>query len=159
MKHIQGGSGRPRTLLKAQHRSAGPGGPEPVVLEPVVQVISGADGQEPHEFKEGYTAHRAWLDERRELQKKARHKDRRPSAQRRAQTKAAQREQNQRAREVQTLEHTIQSLELRLTELTQALEQAGAAQNLDLVRELGIEYNQVESELRSYMAQWAEVAG
>jgi ATP-binding cassette subfamily F protein 3 len=115
--------------------------------------------QELYEFKEGYMAYRAWLAARRELQRKTRKEDTRPSEQTRAQTKAAQREKSQREREIQTLEHSIQSLELRLTELTRALERAGAAQNLDLVRELGIEYNQIEDELHAYMAKWAEVAG
>ena len=115
--------------------------------------------QELHEFKEGYAAYRAWLALRREQQRQTRAEHTKPSAQTRAATKAAQRKETQRTREIQTLEQNIQSLEMRLTELSQALEQAGAAHNPDRVRELGVEYNRIESELQACVAQWAEVAG
>ena len=41
--------------------------------------------------------------------------------------------------------------------LSQALELAGGAQQVERVRELGIEYEQVNSELQAHLAQWAEV--
>jgi hypothetical protein len=64
-----------------------------------------------------------------------------------------------RAREIEELERTIRGLEARLAALSQALELAGGAQQVERVRELGIEYEQVDSELQAHLAQWAEVAG
>jgi ATP-binding cassette subfamily F protein 3 len=110
-------------------------------------------------FPEGYSAYRAWLA--------ARYGQRRPdgiekktlSAIERAATKAAQRVAIQRAREIQELEQTIDQLESRLAALSQALELAGGAHQLERVRELGVEYSQVEAELQTRLAQWAKVAG
>jgi ATP-binding cassette subfamily F protein 3 len=113
---------------------------------------------ELHAFQDGYGAYRAWLAARQEGRRRARSLEKTPSAIERGTTKAAQREAARRAREIQALEATIQRLESRLAVLTVALEQAGNAQQVEQVRELGIEYNQVEAELQTCLAQWAEVA-
>jgi len=110
-------------------------------------------------FKEGYGEYRAWLAERRESQRVATSQEKAPGAAEREAAKVAQREAARRAREIQELEVTVQGLEARLAALTEALERAGSAQQLERVRELGIEYSQVEAELQRCMAQWVEIAG
>jgi ATP-binding cassette subfamily F protein 3 len=115
--------------------------------------------QELHAFKQGYDAYRAWLAARREERRQARAVDRAPSVVEREAAKAAQREQTRRSRAIENLESTIQGLEARLEELSAALEQAGAAQEVEQVRRLGLEYNQVQAELQTHMSQWTEMAG
>jgi ATP-binding cassette subfamily F protein 3 len=110
-------------------------------------------------FKEGYGEYRAWLAERRGAQRVAVSKEKTPGAAEREAAKAAQREAARRAREIQELEVTVQQLEARLAALIVALERAGSAQQLERVRELGIEYSEVEAELQRTMAQWVEIAG
>jgi ATP-binding cassette subfamily F protein 3 len=110
-------------------------------------------------FKEGYGEYRAWLVERREAQRVLISQEKAPGAAEREAAKAAQREAARRAREIQELEVTVQRLEARLAALTEALERAGSAQELERVRELGIEYSQVEAELQRHLAQWVEIAG
>lgn len=59
---------------------------------------------------------------------------------------------------LKVLEETIQQLELRLQELTVALDAAGRAQDVERVTRLGAEYHQVESEINTLLEEWAEVA-
>lgn len=113
---------------------------------------------ELHAFQEGYGAYRAWLAARQGERRRARSLEKTASVSERQVVKDAQREAARRAREIQALETTIQRLESRLAALTVALEQAGSAQQVERVRELGIEYNQVETELQTCLAEWAEVA-
>jgi ATP-binding cassette subfamily F protein 3 len=112
-----------------------------------------------HEFKEGYDEYRAWLAERRETRRQTHEMEKTDSALEREANKAQQREEARRARELQELEQTIQDLEAQLAALSQALELAGGAQQVERVRELGIEYEQIEGKLHACLAQWAEVAG
>jgi ATP-binding cassette subfamily F protein 3 len=114
---------------------------------------------ELYAFKEGYGAYRAWLAARQDESRMARAAEKTSSAVERASAKAAQREATRRSREIQQLEQTIQGLESRLAILATALEQAGNAQQVERVHELGIEYNQVETKLQRCIAQWAEAAG
>jgi ATP-binding cassette subfamily F protein 3 len=111
-----------------------------------------------HAFKEGYGAYRAWLAARKEKRRLARSVDKTPSLVEREAAKAAQREQTRRTRAIEELEATIQGLESRLAALSRALEQAGNAQQVERVRQLGLEYNQVEGELQACIAQWTEIA-
>jgi ATP-binding cassette subfamily F protein 3 len=115
------------------------------------------DGQ-LYYFKEGYPAYRAWLAQRREAGRIVEDTARTPSALEREATKAAQREAAQQARELQELEQTIHRLEAHLAHLSTALEQAGGAQEIERVRELGLEYREIEAELQGYLAKWSEVA-
>ncbi len=110
-------------------------------------------------FKEGYDAYRAWLAARQEGLRLSRVMTRTHSAAEREAIKAAQRQATRRAREIEELEATIGGLESRLAALSVALELAGNAQQVEQVRQLGIEYSQVEAELRRHLAHWAEVAG
>ncbi|MBC7249233.1 MAG: ABC-F family ATP-binding cassette domain-containing protein [Anaerolineae bacterium] len=73
------------------------------------------------------------------------------------QEKARQREAQRRARRIAQLEEEIAALENRLQELSRELTLASHAQALDRVRALGVEYEQVETELNRRMAEWAEV--
>ncbi len=59
---------------------------------------------------------------------------------------------------LKVLEETIQQLELRLQELTVALDAAGRAQDVERVTRLGAEYHQVESEINTLLEEWAEAA-
>jgi ATP-binding cassette subfamily F protein 3 len=113
---------------------------------------------ELHEFREGYDDFRSWLAAQKEERRLLHAAEKAPSAQERESSKAAQREMMQRIREITEMEQRIQSLEARLVVLSEALELAGGAQQVDRVRELGIEYEQVESELQTCLALWAEVA-
>jgi ATP-binding cassette subfamily F protein 3 len=113
---------------------------------------------ELHAFKEGYGEYRAWLAARQEERRLERTAEMTPSAAEREATKAAQRESTRRARALEELEITIHALEQRLADLSQELERAGNAQQVERVRELGLEYRQVERELQTYLSQWAEVS-
>ena len=124
-------------------------------LSTTVWVIA---GKELHAFKQGYDEYRAWLAARQEERRTARATDRTPSELERTATKAAQRKATRRARNIAELEQTIQRLEGRLAQLTDALEKAGSAQQVARVRELGVEYDQVQAELQSHLARWVEVA-
>jgi ATP-binding cassette subfamily F protein 3 len=115
--------------------------------------------EELYAFKEGYAEYRGWLAAREEEQRQGRAADKTPSELEREATKAVQRAAAQRTREIQELEDRIKGLESRMAVLSVALEQAGSAQQVERVRELGVEYEQVERELQACLAQWAEVAG
>jgi phage shock protein A len=82
-----------------------------------------------------------------------------PSEVEREAAKAAQRAEARRTREIAELEERIKGLESRLAVLSATLEQAGSTQQVEQVRELGVEYEQVERELQACLAQWGEVAG
>jgi ATP-binding cassette subfamily F protein 3 len=110
-------------------------------------------------FKEGYGEYRAWLAAREEERRQGRAVEKTPSEIEREAAKAAQRAAAQRTREIEELEERIKALESRLAVLSATLEQAGGAQQVERVRELGVEYEQVEQELQACLAQWGEVAG
>lgn len=112
-----------------------------------------------HGFKQGYDAYRAWMASRQEEKQLDRTIQKTTSAIEREQTKARQRKEARRAREIEALETSIAELESRLAVLGRTLERAGNAQEVERVRQLGLEYSQVESELQSCLAQWAEIAG
>jgi ATP-binding cassette subfamily F protein 3 len=113
---------------------------------------------ELYTFKEGYGAYRAWLAARQAEKGLQDEEALSASAMEREATKAAQRAANQRARELETLEQIIHELEARLANLTQELERAGSNQQVDRVRDLGVQYKEVEKELQTHLSRWAEVA-
>lgn len=78
----------------------------------------------------------------------ARHQGRRP-----AEGRLARRDQ-----QVATLEQAIADLEARLVSLGLELEAAGAARQFDKLRQLGLEYGAVESDLERRIAEWTDVA-
>ena len=77
------------------------------------------------------------------------------SARRKEQT--ARRERERRARRAVDLETEITALEGRLAALTTALAEASAAQQLDRVHELGVEYVQAERHLEELVAEWETI--
>jgi ATP-binding cassette subfamily F protein 3 len=90
----------------------------------------------------------------------AQHHKRRGSAEReKRKEREMQREQERRIRRAGELEAEIAALERQLAALTDALAEASAAQQLDRVRELGIEYDQAERSLEQLMAEWEAIAG
>jgi ATP-binding cassette subfamily F protein 3 len=70
-----------------------------------------------------------------------------------------QRKQERRSRQAGELETEVAALERRLAALTDALAEASAAQQLDRVRELGIEYDRTQRSLEQLMAEWEVLAG
>ncbi|MCK4832291.1 MAG: hypothetical protein KAS81_05960, partial [Anaerolineales bacterium] len=63
-----------------------------------------------------------------------------------------------RAQQVATLEQAIADLEARLVSLSLELQAAGATRQFDKLRQLGLEYGAVESDLERRMAEWTDVA-
>ena len=84
-----------------------------------------------------------------------RQKRRRPAER---EARESQREQERRALRAGELETEIAVLENQLTTLTAALAKASAAQQLDRVRELGVEYGQTEQTLEGLMVEWEAIA-
>ena len=70
----------------------------------------------------------------------------------------ARREQKNRVERMITLEVEIAALENRLAALSESLAQASAAQQLDRLRELGVEYDQTEQDLERLMGEWGFLA-
>lgn len=75
---------------------------------------------------------------------------------RRKEQKARQ-ERERRARRALELEVEIVALEGRLATLADALAESSATQQLDRVRELGVEYSQTEQNLEQLMAEWETI--
>jgi len=81
-----------------------------------------------------------------------------PAEREKREERAVRREQERRARRAGELETEIAALEKRLAALIDALAEASAAQQLDRVRELGIEYDQAARSLEQLMAEWEAIA-
>jgi len=84
-----------------------------------------------------------------------RQKRRRPAEQ---EERESRWEQERRALWAGELETEIAALENQLATLTAALAKASAAQQLDRVRELGVEYDQTQQALEGLMAEWEAIA-
>ena len=80
------------------------------------------------------------------------------SARRRERRQPAGDGRARQARQV-TLEQTISDLETQLAALSAELQSAGINQQLDKVRQLGLEYSAVEADLQRHLTEWSEVAG
>lgn len=115
------------------------------------------EGEHLHVFEGGYDEYLSVRE--RDTQERA--------ASRAKETKTAPRRERRRpdndgrerkARQA-TLEQMISGLETQLATLSAALEAAGIAQQLDKVRQLGLEYSVVEADLQRHLAEWSEVAG
>jgi ATP-binding cassette subfamily F protein 3 len=105
--------------------------------------------------------YRAYLEERRQRQAARRESatpDGGPFDAAKQAEREARRKRERRARRAAELEGQIAALESRLTALKEALAQASAVQQLDRVRELGVEYDQAERDLEGLMAEWETVA-
>ena len=71
--------------------------------------------------------------------------------------RALERAAARRARRQTELEHMIHRLETRLVELEGQLAVASSQKAVERVRQLGVEYSQVETELDSLLAAWTDM--
>ncbi len=116
------------------------------------------------EFKEGYEQYHGW-----EMQRRQQGGARDESADRsnllvklereraREARRAAERAAARRVHRQVELEQTIHRLETRLAHLEGQLAAASEQQAVDQVRRLGVEYSQVETELNTVLAAWADM--
>jgi ATP-binding cassette subfamily F protein 3 len=112
------------------------------------------------EFKEGYEAYQAWrAQHRQEMQaaQKATSRERTEREREREARKAAQQEEARLARRRAELEKAIHELETRTAQLEAQLGAASEQQQVERVKQLGAEYNEVKTELEALLATWAEV--
>jgi ATP-binding cassette subfamily F protein 3 len=111
------------------------------------------------EFKEGYEAYQAWrAQHRHEMQaQKAASREWTERERERKSRKAAQQEEARLARRRAALEKTIHELETRTAQLEAQLGAASEQQQVERVKQLGAEYNEVKTELEALLATWAEV--
>jgi hypothetical protein len=79
---------------------------------------------------------------------------RRAAQLRRQQQRTLARPSPEEERTLQQVEDDIADLEVTLEELGEALAQASVVGHLDRVRALGVEYEQVQTELEELMAEW-----
>ena len=70
------------------------------------------------------------------------------------QRQAVKQKHQEPERNLQDIEQDVAYLERRLAETEQALAKASMEQNLDRVRDLGVEYKEVQAELEQRMAEW-----
>ena len=115
------------------------------------------DGDRLGVYEGGYAGYLA-AREREELERSAARAEGTRSASRRKRRRPAADGRERRARQA-ALEQVISELETRLTALGAHLESAGTAQQLDRVRQLGLEYSAVEADLQRHLAEWSKVAG
>jgi ATP-binding cassette subfamily F protein 3 len=110
-------------------------------------------------FKGGYEAYREWAAQR--LEQEAASSVTQAETERareREAHKAAEREAARRARRHMELEEMIAQLETRRTELEAQLAVASEQQEVERVRQLGVEYAGVEAELDTLLTVWADGA-
>ena len=110
------------------------------------------------EFKGGYEEYHGWEALRRQQSEASR--DPRVQTERermREARKASERGAARRARRRIELEQTIHRLEIRLAQLEGQLAVASEQRAVERVRQLGAEYSQVESELDTLLAAWANM--
>jgi len=121
-----------------------------------------ADGQ-LWEFREGagsspYDEYHAWEVERRQQKEGAREVHLKTERERTWEaSRAAEREAVRQAHRQAELEQTIHELEVRRAQLEAQLAVASERQEVGRVRQLGVEYRQVEEELDTLLASWTDV--
>ena len=131
-----------------------------LVREIATVVWAIADGQ-LHIFREGYEAYRDWHDLRRNAPRKAKQVQDVARLERDAERRAERERERALARQqarLDELETEIHRFELRLADLTSALNAAGRSQEVSRVAKLGAEYRQVETKLNHLLEEWADVA-
>jgi ATP-binding cassette subfamily F protein 3 len=104
-------------------------------------------------FDEGYDAYRAWDQQRRAGAAAAENEKAKGQRARNAE-RDAEREAQRRARQRAEVENAIRHLEARLSELEAELADAGTAQEVGRVTELGTEYARVQAELDVQWTLW-----
>ncbi|MDY6877909.1 MAG: ATP-binding cassette domain-containing protein [Chloroflexota bacterium] len=110
------------------------------------------------EFKEGYEEYHDWETERRQ-QKQARPGIRGQTERERLQKahRVAEREAARQAHRQMELEQSIHRLEMHRAQLEIQLAIASEQKAVERVRQLGVEYSQVEAELDTLLAAWTDV--
>jgi ATP-binding cassette subfamily F protein 3 len=110
-------------------------------------------------FNEGYDAYRAWLETQRPMTGPPQDlEERREREAERAIRRASEREAERRERLRAELEEAIHQQESRLAQLEAELAAASAAQQVQRVAELGVEYRQLHAELEASLQRWEELA-
>jgi ATP-binding cassette subfamily F protein 3 len=110
------------------------------------------------EFKEGYDEYREWEALRRQQKKSPLEGETQVKTEwerEREGRRAAEREAARQARRRVELEETIQQLEARKMQLEAQLASASERQEIEQVRQLGVEYAGVEAELEELLVAWA----
>ena len=108
-------------------------------------------------FDGGYEEYRAWEElrrQRRQVSQVAGPQTDRERA--REARRASEREAARRARHQAELEQMIHQLEGRLAQLEGQLAAASERRAVERVRQLGVEYSQVEAELNTLLAAWTD---
>ena len=131
-----------------------------LIRQIATQVWAIAEGQ-LHLFEEGYSAYHAWHQMWRHAPRKAQQQEDEARAQREAARQARRERDRALARQqerLDELEEQIHRFEIRLEELTHALDVAGRDQNVSRVSKLGAEYREIETKLDHLLEEWAEIA-
>jgi ATP-binding cassette, subfamily F, member 3 len=131
-----------------------------LVREVATVVWAIADGR-LHVFNEGYEAYQEWHELRRSAPRKAKQLQDDARVEREAERRAERARERALVRQqarLDELEAEIHNFELRLADLTTALNAAGRAQDVSRVSKLGAEYRQVETKLNHLLEEWADVA-
>jgi ATP-binding cassette subfamily F protein 3 len=110
------------------------------------------------EFKDGYNEYHDWKAQQRQQEQGAEESRVKTEKERAGEArKAAEREAAREARRQAELEHMINQLEVRRAQLEAQLAAASEQEAVDRVRQLGGEYEQVEAELDTLLAAWADM--
>ncbi|HEY67987.1 MAG TPA: ABC-F family ATP-binding cassette domain-containing protein [Thermoflexia bacterium] len=110
------------------------------------------------EFKEGYEEYHEWETQRRQQRRALREMRGRVERERMQEArKAAERKAGRQARRRAELEEAIHQLEMRRAQLEAQLVIASEQKAVERVRQLGIEYSEVEAELDTLLAAWTDV--
>jgi ATP-binding cassette, subfamily F, member 3 len=131
-----------------------------LVREVATVVWAIADGQ-LHVFQDGYEVYRDWHDLRRSAPRRAKQAQDNARLERDAERRIERDRERALARQqarLDELEAEIHGFELRLADLTTALNAAGRAQDISRVSKLGSEYRQIETKLNHLLEEWADVA-
>ena len=109
-------------------------------------------------FKDGYEEYHAWDELRRQQQQVSQVAGGKTDRERaREARRASEREAARRDRRQAELEQMIHQLEGRLAQLEGQLAAASERRAVERVRQLGVEYGQVEAELNTLLAVWTDM--
>ena len=109
------------------------------------------------EFGEGYEEYHDWETQRRQRRQASRETRVQTERERTWETRrAAEREAVRQARRQAELEHLIDRLEMRRAQIESQLAVASEQRAVERVRQLGAEHSQVEAELDTLLASWAD---
>ncbi len=131
-----------------------------LIREVATQVWAIGDGV-LHVFGTGYDDYQAWHQMWRSAPRRAKQVEVEARLQREEERQARRAQERvlaQQQAQLTALEEEIHQLEVRMQELTVALDAAGRGQDISRVAHLGGEYRQVETKLNQLLEKWAQVA-